>query len=140
MPKTLLPEDFPITDNMRQWANEKVPTLDIDYYHEDFCNHWRGNGKKMASWIATWYTWMRRTDRGSAPGLYGPDDKSIVRKRPKAASKQQSEPTDLERYQEKQNGLFDEAVRLGVDMHEAGKMTVPELQAAIDKRKVVRHG
>lgn len=58
--KTALPDDFCITESMREWARTKVPEVDIDAQHELFCDHWRGNGKRMADWTATWRNWMRR--------------------------------------------------------------------------------
>lgn len=81
--KTLLPDPYPLSPSLRAWADMAVPTLDVDYYHDEFCDHWYGNGKLMKSWDATWKNWMRRTDRGAGPGMFGPDDRSIQRKRPK---------------------------------------------------------
>lgn len=60
MGKTLLPDDFSITQGMRDWARAKVPHVDIDFEHENFCDYWRAHGKKMADWVATWRVWMRR--------------------------------------------------------------------------------
>jgi hypothetical protein len=60
MSKTLLPEDFQITPDMRKWAREKIPCMDIDGEHENFCDYWKAHGKKMADWVATWRVWMRR--------------------------------------------------------------------------------
>ena len=60
MSKTLLPDGFAITQDMRIWARAKVPGFDIDAEHENFCDYWRAHGKKMADWVATWRCWMRR--------------------------------------------------------------------------------
>ena len=60
MAKTLLPEDFCITPDMRKWARTKIPCVDIDSEHENFCDYWKAHGKKMADWVATWRVWMRR--------------------------------------------------------------------------------
>ncbi len=79
--KTLLPDPFPLTPELRAYTDKKCPTLDVEYYHEEFCDHWYANGKMMKSWPATWRTWMRRTYRGAAPGLFGPEDRSIQRKK-----------------------------------------------------------
>lgn len=67
MGKTLIPEDFEITDSMRQWARMKVPGLDIDAQHEMFCDYWRAHGKKMLDWQATWRNWMRRAPEFARP-------------------------------------------------------------------------
>lgn len=65
MGKRKLPDDFAITDQMREWARGKVPRLDIDHHTEEFVDHWRANGKMMADWTATWRVWMRRTLEGA---------------------------------------------------------------------------
>ncbi|NRA93393.1 MAG: hypothetical protein HRU26_12030 [Psychroserpens sp.] len=80
---TQLHKDFEITPELRAWADKACPRLDIDYYFDEFCDHWWSNGKKKKDWNATFRNWMRRTDKGQAPGLYGPDDKRIVRKQPR---------------------------------------------------------
>lgn len=60
MGKTVLPTGFGISQEMRVWAEVSVPKVDIDREHENFCDYWRGRGKMMADWIATWRVWMRR--------------------------------------------------------------------------------
>ena len=62
--KTQINPDFRISLDMRAWAAEKVPGMDIDHYHDEFIDHWLGNGKPMANWVATWRNWMRRTFSG----------------------------------------------------------------------------
>tara|TARA_R110000824_G_scaffold32872_1_gene105958 strand:+ start:4681 stop:5130 length:450 start_codon:yes stop_codon:yes gene_type:complete len=113
--KTQLSDTFEITIEMREWANQKVPRLDIDHYHEEFVDHWMGNGKQMVSWVATWRNWMRRTDSGAAPGLYGPDDKSIKRKQPRAVPNTQRKPTEHERSASLLDHLRKKACALGMD-------------------------
>lgn len=60
MGKTVLPDGFGISEQMRTWASEKTPLVDIDKEHEAFCDYWLAHGKKMADWFATWRNWMRR--------------------------------------------------------------------------------
>ena len=60
MSKTLLPENFTITEDMRAWAQQKVPDVDINDQTECFCDYWRARGRMMADWQAAWRTWMRR--------------------------------------------------------------------------------
>lgn len=60
MGKTVLPDGFGISEQMRSWAKEKAPLVDIDKEHEAFCDYWLAHGKKMADWFATWRNWMRR--------------------------------------------------------------------------------
>lgn len=73
MGKSVLPEDFLISAEMRAWAELKTPTVNIDAEHETFCDYWRGCGKKMADWFAVWRNWMRRAPKmGGA--VYSPDE------------------------------------------------------------------
>lgn len=62
-----LTEDFEIDGGMREWARARLPRLDIDHHHEQFMNHFLGNGKPMADWRRTWMNWMLRT----MEGVYG---------------------------------------------------------------------
>ena len=55
-----LPADFDITGDMRLWAKQRMPTVDVDHQTEMFVNHWRGTGKAMANWHATWRNWILR--------------------------------------------------------------------------------
>jgi len=128
MPKTKLSSRFDITHEMREWATRKCPTLDIDYYHDEFCDHWHGNGKMMVSWSATWRNWMRRTNNGSAPGLFGPDDKSIMRVNFSIVKKTVVTPQD--KAWEEIDRLRDQAVAKGITMLEARQMSPVYLKKA----------
>lgn len=55
---TRLPADFPVTDDMREWARRKFPELDIDFAHEEFCTYWRGRGGTNVDWHQTWQNGM----------------------------------------------------------------------------------
>lgn len=68
--KTLLPfpDDFAISQAMRDWARFKVPNVDIDDELEEFCDYWREistkNEKRTAKgWIATWQGRMRLMEK-----------------------------------------------------------------------------
>lgn len=56
--KTRLPEPFNLTAEMRNWANERAPAVDLRNETERFVNYWRGNGKTMTDWCATWRNWF----------------------------------------------------------------------------------
>jgi hypothetical protein len=76
MAKSVLPEDFLISAEMRIWAEVKSPTVNIDTEHENFCDYWRAHGTKMADWTATWRNWMRRAPKmGGA--VYSPEEVEI---------------------------------------------------------------
>lgn len=78
-----LPDDFPVTDEMREWAREHAPTCGARD-HEAFCDYWRGKSGKDATkvdWVATWRNWMRRehdrrqqNPRASPNGRHSTDD------------------------------------------------------------------
>lgn len=66
---TRLPDDFTITDEMRRWAKDTVPTVDIDWHTEGFKDYWRAKSTNATKkdWVATWRNWMRNTaDRSPA--------------------------------------------------------------------------
>lgn len=66
---TRIPNDFQITDEMRQWADEKVPDLDIDFHTEMFCDYWRSRGRDATKldWVAAWRNWLRKTYEDRKP-------------------------------------------------------------------------
>lgn len=67
MGKTLLPEDFKVTDEMKAWAKQKVPSVDVESQFELFCDYWRAHGKKMMDWNATFRNWLRRAPEFERP-------------------------------------------------------------------------
>ncbi|MBM9467243.1 hypothetical protein [Nakamurella leprariae] len=67
---TRVPEPFVITPEMRAWAAEKVPGVDVDQATEQFVDFWRGLGGTRGckvDWVGTWRNGMRyAADRLSA--------------------------------------------------------------------------
>jgi hypothetical protein len=60
MPGTTCPDEFPITDRMKEWAGEKgVKPQDLADQTERFLDHHRKVGSLFADWTAAWRTWMR---------------------------------------------------------------------------------
>lgn len=59
--KTPCPDPFPITPEMREWAQKNVGRLDIDWYTEQMVDYWLGHGKMMKDWTRTWRNWMRNS-------------------------------------------------------------------------------
>jgi len=60
--ETTIPTDFPITDALRDWSKETVPSVNITLEHDAFCDYWSvgaGTGKTKKSWDLTWKSWMR---------------------------------------------------------------------------------
>jgi hypothetical protein len=55
------PDIFPITDEMREWAAQHTPNVDLGSETQKLFDWARGKGEKKADWVATWRNWMRRT-------------------------------------------------------------------------------
>jgi len=59
-----LPEDFKVTDGMREWAARVVPKLNISVHTPKFRDHWAANAEgkygKKCDWTAAWRSWMRK--------------------------------------------------------------------------------
>jgi DNA-binding MarR family transcriptional regulator len=55
-----VPEIFPITEAMRAWAQENLPSVNVERETEQFLDHHRAKGSVFEDWIAAWRTWMRR--------------------------------------------------------------------------------
>lgn len=58
---TRIPDQFFITDRMREWAADEVPDLDLSWYTRKFVDHWRSTTRNATKldWVATWQNWMR---------------------------------------------------------------------------------
>lgn len=66
---TRLPEPFILNGEMRAWAAETVPEVDVRDQTQRFVDYWRAQpgqrGVKL-DWLATWRNWMRNA-RDRAP-------------------------------------------------------------------------
>lgn len=74
-PKTTIPTDFTITDELRQQALTRIPDVDPDELFVQFRAHHESHGKTMKSWPAAWTTWI-----GNATKFGYPKKQSTVRK------------------------------------------------------------
>ncbi len=63
------PDDFTITDPMRQWATEKAAGVDLDRETERFLDHHRAKGSTFKDWTAAWRTWMSRATQYGASNI-----------------------------------------------------------------------
>lgn len=78
---TRLSEPFLLTPEMRIYAADKRPDIDVTIETEKFCNYWRakpGNGGLKLDWLATWRNWILNA-RSNGNGTY---HKSNVPHRP----------------------------------------------------------
>jgi len=58
-----IPDDFSVTEDMRSWASEKHPQVDIDKATLNFVDYWKSKPKdnKQLDWTRTWQRWIRTT-------------------------------------------------------------------------------
>jgi len=57
-----VPDDFAISDSMREWATTKAPGVDVELHTDAFLDHFRaapGSKGLKLDWVATWRNWMR---------------------------------------------------------------------------------
>lgn len=59
---TTYPDDFAVTDEMRAWAGEKHPSVNLDAETEKFTDHHVAKGSKFLDWPAAWRNWIRRAE------------------------------------------------------------------------------
>ena len=55
---TAPPENFPITDKMKEYAKTKGYLGDLHTLTEKFINYHRAKGSKFSSWEAAWRNWV----------------------------------------------------------------------------------
>lgn len=71
--KAAIPDQFMVTAEMRTWAATSAPAVNLKTETENFVDYWRGAGGTKLDWVATWRTWMRKsqTDSQRAGGRGG---------------------------------------------------------------------
>lgn len=62
-----IPDDFSLSDAMRQKAIGRYPDADVELMFEQFVAHHRAHGKAMRDWSAAWVTWLGNADRFGYP-------------------------------------------------------------------------
>lgn len=61
-----IPEPFTISEEMRSWAKEHTPHVDVDPATEEFVDYWRGASGQVAvklDWIGTWRNRLRELEK-----------------------------------------------------------------------------
>ena len=56
---TSVPDNFPLTDDLKEWASKNVPNLDMEVQTEAFLDHHRSKGNNFIDWPAAWRKWIR---------------------------------------------------------------------------------
>lgn len=57
-----LPDPYILTKEMREWAAQHTPGLNVENTTREFVAYWRlgeGAGKKKKNWVLTWRNWMK---------------------------------------------------------------------------------
>lgn len=65
-----IPDDFSITEAMREWAGKTVPGMDLEWHTQLFMNHFQskpGADAMKLDWNKTWQTWLMRDYKPSRP-------------------------------------------------------------------------
>lgn len=57
--KTGTPDEFDISQNLREWAEKKEIDIDLKLETEKFLDYHRAKGNSFANWDAAWKNWMR---------------------------------------------------------------------------------
>lgn len=58
-----LPKDFTVTPDMKLWAIQKAPLVEVEHETEQFCLHHRSKGSVFKDWPAAWYKWMGKSQQ-----------------------------------------------------------------------------
>ena len=66
--KVAIPDKFMVTAEMRTWAATSAPAVNLKTETENFVDYWRGAGGTKVDWVATWRTWMRKSQTDSQRG------------------------------------------------------------------------
>jgi hypothetical protein len=70
--KSKIPTPFLMTAEMRAWAADSAPGVDLRTETEKFVDYWRAEAKTKADWPATWRNWMRKAQQDhNRPGPRG---------------------------------------------------------------------
>lgn len=65
---TQIPDFFPVTEGMIEWAKAEAPLIDAIAETDRFKDYYLGTGKAQKDWIATWRNWMRNAQERRGNG------------------------------------------------------------------------
>jgi hypothetical protein len=78
---TRLPEPFIVNGEMRSWAADEVPSVDVDAATRAFVDYWRGRagaGASKVDWTATWRNSLRAVAERQGASARKPKDEQII--------------------------------------------------------------
>lgn len=65
MKSIFAPDDFEVSDEMREWARSKNLNVDIDYQTDLFINH--EFRRPYTDWVRCWRNWLLRAGKYDKP-------------------------------------------------------------------------
>jgi hypothetical protein len=65
---TRFPEQWFLNNDLRTWAAETCPAVDVNVETEQWADHHRAKGDTAKDWAASWRTWMRNAQKWARPG------------------------------------------------------------------------
>ena len=65
---TRVPDDFPLTEGMKAWAEKNLRGVSIVAETEQWRDHHLAKDDRMSDWTASWRTWMRNAEKWGASG------------------------------------------------------------------------
>jgi hypothetical protein len=76
---TRIPEPFILTREMRSWAADRAPHVDVNLATEKFANHWRAKTRDATKldWLATWHNWILSDYQKPAAGKQTKDERAL---------------------------------------------------------------
>lgn len=63
-----IPTDFDVNPDMKTWAIEHTPAIDVAFETANFVDYWiakPGQAATKLDWVRTWQTWMRRAQNSA---------------------------------------------------------------------------
>lgn len=79
---TRIPDPFLLTVEMRSYAADKRPNIDVNEETEKFVNYWRskpGSGARKLDWVATWRNWILNAKGGSSGKAISTSERNMER-------------------------------------------------------------
>lgn len=76
---TRIPEPFMLTHDMKQWAADEVPGVNVEASTRRFVDYWRAESGAKATkrdWVATWRNWLRRDADSRKPNKLTPMERA----------------------------------------------------------------
>lgn len=75
----VIPANFSLTLERKQWAKENTPAVPADRETQGFIDYWAGEQGKKKNWDTTWRNWMRRKQtEAEAKGWKSQEDQNSL--------------------------------------------------------------